>query len=91
MKETASKGETMFRRQAVKRKIWELEQKVDRAWAAKVDALIPAAEKVAASVVANFVALEPGENAEQRDAMWNEVFHLTMHEMAHNKKLRSWK
>jgi hypothetical protein len=91
MKETASKGETMFRRQSVKRKIWELEQRVDRAWEVKINALIPAAEKVAASVVANFATLEPGENAEQRDELWNEVFHLTMHEMAHNKQLRNWK
>jgi hypothetical protein len=90
MKETASKGETMFRRQSVKRKIWELEQKVDQNWAAKIDALIPEAEKVAAESVSALVMAFPEATDDEKESAWNAHYHRKMNELAHEKQLRSW-
>jgi hypothetical protein len=91
MKEKASKGETMFRRQAVKRKIWELEQRVDKNWAAKIDALIPAAEKVAAEAVSALVMAFPGAMTDdEKENAWNAHYHRKMNELAYKKQLRSW-
>jgi hypothetical protein len=91
MKEKASKGETMFRRQSVKKRIWELEQRVDRSWAAKIDALIPVAEKVAAESVSALVMAFPDATDDEKENAWNAHYHGKMHELAHQKQLRDWK
>jgi hypothetical protein len=91
MKETASKGETMFRRQSVKRKIWELEQLVDRGWESRINALIPAAEKVAAESVSALVMAFPDATDDEKENAWNAHYHRKMNELAHQKQLRNWK